>query len=169
MEEFEQVLDQFTPMIFSVLKKARIYKNFDYYKHCATVALWDAWRNYDPSIGPFAPYAYRTMLTTIYSEMSQENKYNERYISYEKDDLARISEYMQQKQASPCSPLLCRMKDLLSKEEYELLMDLYGHRYKYEELTAKYDASIYALKKRRDRIMARLRTQLKNSDMTIDG
>lgn len=164
MESFEQVLDQFRPMIFSVLRRAKVYKDFDYYEHCATVALWEAWRNYNPEIGDFAPYAYRVMLTTIYSEMTKENRFTERHVPIEKDKLTILSEHMERKNAAPpCSSFLCKVRSMLTKEEYDLLMDLYHHRYKYEELTHKYGASIYALKKRRDRIMARLRKQLKKT------
>ncbi|QBK27041.1 sigma factor [Ureibacillus thermophilus] len=85
MEAFDQVLEQYTPMINSVLKRAKVYKNHEYYRHCATIALWEAWRKYDPVHGPFAPFAYRYMLTTIYREMTKENHYEEHYASYEKE------------------------------------------------------------------------------------
>ncbi|NLY80325.1 MAG: sigma-70 family RNA polymerase sigma factor [Lysinibacillus sp.] len=161
MENFEQVLDQYRPMIYSVLKKARVYKNYDEYVQVATIALWNAWRKYDPVIGPFPPYAYRTMLTTIYREMSLENKYADNQRSMDKEKLTFLAQQMELKNYSPplCSDFLLRVKSLLSKEEFELLIDLYHNRYKYDELTKKYGVSVSALKKRRDRMIKRLRQE----------
>lgn len=161
MESFEQVLDQYKPMIYSVLKKAKVFKNYDYFTHIATIALWEAWRRYDPSIGPFPPYAYRMMLTSIYKEMSRENKYAEHFISYEKDKLTFLAQYMEKKnvQQHCCSEFLIKLETILTKDELELLIDLYVKRYKYEELTDKYGISVSALKKRRERIVKRVREE----------
>lgn len=161
MESFEQVLDQYKPMIYSVLKKARVYKNYDYFTHIATIALWDAWRRYDPIVGPFPPYAYRTMLTSIYKEINRENIHTERYISYDKEKLTFLAQYMEKKNAQQpcCSEFLTKLESLLSKEEFELLLDLYHYRYKYEDLTDKYGISVSALKKRRERLVKRLREE----------
>jgi len=160
MEAFDQVLEQYTPMIYSVLKRAKVYKNHEYYRHCATIALWEAWRKYDPTCGPFAPFAYRYMLTTIYREMTKENHYAEHHASYEKETLMFLIQKQQSQDARPDSELFEKLEGLVTKEEMELLMDLYYDRYKYEELQEKYGISASAIKKRRDRLMKRLREAL---------
>lgn len=161
METFDQVLEQYTPMIYSVMKKAKIYKNHEHYRHCATVALWEAWRKYDPTYGPFAPFAYRTMLTTIYREMSKENQYAAHYASYEKDTLTFLAHQKQRKNGeSGCPDLFLELAALVTKEEMELLMDIYYYRYTFEELEKKYGVTAHAIRKRRDRLMKRLREKL---------
>lgn len=158
MKDFEQVLKQYEPMISSILKKANIYKNREHFRQSARIALWQAWQKYDPTRGHFAPYAYRTMLTTIYKEMHTDNRYTERQIAYESDKLTIVAEYMEVKHR-PCdlSETFEHLKQMVTEDEYALLVDLYYHQYKYEELTDKYDASIAALKKRRDRLLKKIR------------
>lgn len=162
METFDQVLEQYTPMIYSVVKRAKVYKNHDDYRHCATIALWNAWRNYEPSYGPFAPYAYRTMLTTIYREMSKENHYEKHCTSFDKETLTFLAQQMEIKngEQSSCSDIFLKLETIVSKEEMELLLDLYYYRYKYDELAEKYHVSVSALKKRRNRLIKRLREEL---------
>lgn len=158
METFEEVLEQYRPMIYHVVKRAKVYKNHEYYRHCAMIALWEAWRKYDASCGPFSPYAYRTMLTTVYKEMSRENHYAQHYTSIDKDTLTFLAHQMQLKNNQPpSSEIFTELVELMKKEELELLMDLYCHRYKYDELVQKYGISAAAIKKRRDRLVKKLR------------
>lgn len=144
-------------MITAVLKKARVYKSYDYYRHVATIALWEAWKRYDSSRGDFAPYAYRYMLTTIYSEMKLENKQTERFISCEKETIEVISQYQNEENNIRDFELLEKVLKLLNDNEIALLQDLYVHGYSYKEICEKTGISISALKKRRDRMMKKIR------------
>ncbi|MED3662079.1 sigma-70 family RNA polymerase sigma factor [Ureibacillus sp. FSL K6-8385] len=162
MEAFDQILEQYAPMMYRVLKRARVYKNHDYYKHCATIALWEAWKNYDPARGPFAPYAYRMMLTAVFREMSLENRYDELQTSCEKETLTFLAHQRQMKTgASACPELFMDLESLVTREEMELLLDIYYYRYKYKELEKKYGVTAEAIKKRKDRLLKRLRRKLR--------
>jgi len=162
MEEFEQVLEQYEPMISSILRKAHVYKNYEHYRQTARIALWQAWQKYEPTRGHFAPYAYRTMLTVIYEEMRKDNQHTEHYKPYENDKLAAAQKYMEIKHMPYDHAATFEMlDDYLTAEEFELLKDLYYYQHKYEELTEKYGASVAALKKRRDRLLKKLRIELK--------
>lgn len=162
MENFEQVLEQFTPMINSVLRKAHVYKNHDYFRQCVTIALWQAWKNYDPTRGPFAPYAHRYMRTAIYMEMRKDNRYAERNISYEKEKLTFLAQHLESKnRAQDLSSILEDLKQLLTDAEFKLLVDLYQEQYTYEELAEKYNVTIAALKKRRERLLKKIREGVK--------
>lgn len=160
METFEHILEQYEPMISAVIRKANIYKNKEHFRQCARIALWQAWTKYDESIGDFAPYAYRTMLTTLYNELHRQNRDAERFVSVEKETLTGLAQHQQQKNAEYLDfPLLEEMLDLLNETEQQLLMNLYVHQLSYEELSKQMDLSIAALRKRRDRILKRLREQ----------
>lgn len=164
MNQFEQILKDYSPMITTVLKKAKVYKNYPYYRHVATIALWKAWKNYDPSRGDFAPYAYRCMLTSIYSEMNFENKQNERFICYEKEKLDVIVQYKnKQNQENDHYDLLDDIFELLNEDEITLLHALYVKGYTYQQLSDETGVSIAALKKRRNRIMKKLRETFSHS------
>ncbi|MFC7685303.1 sigma-70 family RNA polymerase sigma factor [Ureibacillus sp. GCM10028918] len=165
MDNFEQVLDQYEPMISSVLRKARIYKNRDHFRQVAIIALWQAWQHYDPTKGSFTPYAHRMMLTSLYTAMRKDNQYSESQIPYEKDKLTTVAQYADLKNMpSSAFATLETVAEYLTEDEFELLKDLYYHQYKYEELSHKYIASVAALKKRRDRILKKLRIQLKREN-----
>ena len=86
MYEFEQVLEQFEPMISSAIRKCRIYKNHEFYRQTARIALWKAWENYNDGEGDFAPYAYTCIRGSILDELRRENRYAERY-QPEQDDI----------------------------------------------------------------------------------
>lgn len=164
MDKFEDILEQYEPMIKSILRKTNIYKNHDHFYQVARIALWQAWRNFDSIKGTFSNYAYRMVLTSIYSAMYKENKYTKSQIPYEKDKLTIVAQYHDLKQMPHHqATTLETLAASLTEVEFELLRDLYYHQYKYEELTLKYNTSVAALKKRRDRIIKKLRSELKDN------
>lgn len=87
-----------------------------------------------------------------------------RHIPVEKDELSIVGQSNDLKNM-PYGHVttLETLAAYLTEEEFELLKDLYYHQYKYEELTHKYNASVAALKKRRDRIIKKLRIELKGT------
>lgn len=161
MESFEDVLEQYAPMISAVMRKANIYKNKDYFRQCARIALWQAWKNYDATLGSFAPYAYRTMLTTMYKEIHRDNRHTERFTAVDKDILNHFAQYQQLKNEwHQDFPQLDNLLSQLTTAEHQLLIDLYVHQLSYAELSERDGVSIYALQKRRNRLLKRLREQL---------
>lgn len=149
-------------MISSILRKTNVYKNHEHFRQCARIALWEAWKKYDSARGHFAPYAYRTIQTTIFTELNKDTRYTERQIPYEKDKLSIVAEYMEQSEAT--DKQILHLVDLLQEkmtlDEFHFLEDLYVHGFNYEELTEKYGATVAALKKRRNRLLKRLRAEL---------
>ncbi|WP_346235368.1 sigma-70 family RNA polymerase sigma factor [Lysinibacillus telephonicus] len=161
MQTFDEVFEKYSPMISHVLKRTNIYKNHDYYRQSAAIALWKAWQNYDETLGDFAPYAYRTMLTTIYTEMRKDNQYNGRNIAYDKEELVNIAQYYEMKNRSNFD--FGQLEDILSQlklEEYNLLMNLYVYQYSYKELAKIENIPLSTLKKRRDRLIKKIREMI---------
>ncbi|WP_052124217.1 sigma-70 family RNA polymerase sigma factor [Ureibacillus manganicus] len=164
MEEFEEVVEQYDPMITSLLKRANIYKNHDQFRQSARIALWNAWQKYDPARGPFAPFAYRSIKTSIFSEMTNDNRFSERQIAYEKETLTAIAQIIEQKNNHhEHSDILFILQDLLTEKEYQLIIDIYFNGYNCKELTKKYGTSAAALRKRKDRALKKVREKLMNS------
>lgn len=148
-------------MISSILRKTNVYKNHEHFRQSARIALWEAWKKYDSARGHFAPFAYRTIQTTIFTELKKDTQYTERQIPYEKDKLSTVAEYMNQSEATDKQilQLVDLLKEKMTLEEFHFLEDLYVHGFSYEELTEKYDATVNALKKRRYRLIKRLREE----------
>ena len=164
LKDFNEICKQFEPMITSVLKKAHVYKDYEHYRQCARIALWKAWKNFDPSKGDLAPYAYKTMLTSIYTEMAQNNRYSDHHIAYEKEELMNLTQFQQEN--TPEEDVTDQLEELLSRlseEECKLLTSLYIMGKTYEEIAASEGKTVVSLKKRRQRIMNKLRAMLKDN------
>lgn len=154
MYQFEQVLEQFEPMISAAIRKCRIYKNHEHFHQTARIALWKAWEKYDHHQGHFAPYAFTCIHGSILDELKSENRYEERY-QPEQDDILEF--HMPASKESDVSHVLEGLLNNISKTEQQFLIDYYIGGYSYEELSLKYNASVAALKKRRMRILEKVR------------
>ncbi len=77
-QSFEEILECVQPMITVILKQLHIYKEFDYYRHIASIAVWRAWLKADPAKGQFSAYIYSSIKGGILNELSKEKSYKER-------------------------------------------------------------------------------------------
>ena len=158
MDTFTEICEQYEPMITRVLQKAQIYKDQDHYRQCARIALWKAVQNYQKDKGEFAPYAYWTMLTSLYTEMRKDNQYRERNISYEKDELTNIVHYNQvEDETAEKFEELEELLAQLSEVEYSLIKSIYLYGNSYEEIAVIEGRTVASIKKRRQRAMDKLR------------
>lgn len=78
MESFEEVLKQYEPMIWSIIHRAKIYKNKEEFYQIGLIALWEAMKRYNKEIGDFTPFAYIYIRGRIFSELTKEAKHDER-------------------------------------------------------------------------------------------
>lgn len=53
--DYEQVLEQYRPMISAIIRDFNIYKDFEDYEQIAMLALWKATQIYDEERGAFRP------------------------------------------------------------------------------------------------------------------
>ncbi|WP_255485859.1 sigma factor [Sporosarcina sp. BP05] len=61
MVNFEDVLEQYEPMISASIRKLNIYRGHDSFRQAARVALLQAWNRFDEAKGNFTPFAYRSI------------------------------------------------------------------------------------------------------------
>ena len=80
MERFEDVVEQFTPMIHHVIRSLHIYKNVDEFFQTGVIALWEAQQGFDPDKGKFSTYAYSYIKGRIMTELSRYSKAEERSV-----------------------------------------------------------------------------------------
>lgn len=81
MESFEQLADQYQPMIHKIIRSLNIYKNLDEFYQISLIALWDAQKNYNDEKGSFTSFAYSYIKGRLISEMKKANKQAERFVS----------------------------------------------------------------------------------------
>lgn len=75
MESFDQLAEQYEPMIWKILQSLHIYKNQDEFYQVALIALWEAYERFNPEKGSFTNYAYTFIKGRVMSAMTNSNKY----------------------------------------------------------------------------------------------
>jgi len=58
VESFEQLAEQYKPMIHKIIHSLHIYKNQEDFYQLGLIALWEATRRFDANKGKLANYAY---------------------------------------------------------------------------------------------------------------
>ncbi|MGE7940531.1 sigma-70 family RNA polymerase sigma factor [Lysinibacillus xylanilyticus] len=160
-QPFEEVLEFVQPMITSILVKCRIYKDFEYYRHIASIAVWEAWRKADPSKGQFSAYIYTCVKGGILKELSKESLFLKNYTPMDHETINYVRDY----EISKGNPvhIECIMS-CLKKEERKILLLFYVEGYSYLEIAKELGLSVDAVKKRRTRIMIKLRELLSSRE-----
>ncbi|WP_185970886.1 sigma-70 family RNA polymerase sigma factor [Alkalicoccobacillus porphyridii] len=77
---FDEVLQQYTPLIKGQIKKLRLTQNYDEYYQVGVIALWDAFRRFEPEKGEFAAYAKLRVRGELISSLRKELVHSERYL-----------------------------------------------------------------------------------------
>ncbi|KOS64816.1 sigma-70 family RNA polymerase sigma factor [Lysinibacillus agricola] len=160
-QPFDEVLELVQPMITSILLKCQIYKDFEYYRHIASIAVWEAWHKADPSKGLFSAYIYTTVKGEILKELSKEKSFENMNTPMDNETI----NYIRDHEMSERNPVLieCIMSHL-KFEERKILLLFYVEGYSYSEIAKELCLSEAAVKKRRTRIMIKLRKLLSSID-----
>ncbi|NJP38353.1 sigma-70 family RNA polymerase sigma factor [Alkalicoccus luteus] len=85
--QFDDVLEQFTPMIKGCISRWRLYGELDEFEQIGRIALHEAWEKYDPESGPFAPLAKSYVYGRIQQELTRQNRRRERSVAMEHEHM----------------------------------------------------------------------------------
>ncbi|MGE7841467.1 sigma-70 family RNA polymerase sigma factor [Lysinibacillus sp. NPDC093712] len=146
-QPFEEILELVQPMITSILVKCHIYKDFEYYRHIAAIAVWKAYENADPSKGQYSAYIYTTVKGEILKELTKERRFQDN-VSLMADDILNIirCRVEQINRLEECS-LVEKIMNYLNEEERKILQLYYLDGYRYEEIAKVLQLSVAAVKK----------------------
>jgi len=78
MNTFEEVYEQFEPMIYHMIRKLIIRQDHDIYFQEGSLELWRVWERFDDEQGPFAPYAYQFIRGGMLTYMRSDNRIKEK-------------------------------------------------------------------------------------------
>ncbi len=78
MESFEDILNQYEPMIHKIIHTLKIYQNKDDYFQIGVISLWEAWKQFNPEKGKFLNFAYTSVKGRILNELTKNNSREER-------------------------------------------------------------------------------------------
>lgn len=154
MENFEHVLEQFEPMIYSCMRKLHIYKNRDSFAQVGRVGLWHAWQRYDESKGEFAPFAYRSIYGSLLDELKKTLK-EENQIPTENE----MMELMENPQISHSdwSDEVLKALSQLNRKEKQVIQLLFIDCYSLDDVALHVGISKAGVKKRRERTLEKLK------------
>ena len=158
MTDFEEVLEQFEPMISACIRKLSIYKNHEIYRQTGRIALWKAWVKFDEGKGNFAPYAYRSIYGGMLDELKKEKRQEEHADLVEDEKLAVLLE--KNLVLSKVSEDLERAIESLQAQERELLMWIFVEGISLQQAATRVGITIPGIKKRRERILVKLRERI---------
>ncbi|WP_042354135.1 sigma-70 family RNA polymerase sigma factor [Bacillus rubiinfantis] len=95
MESFEQLVEQYEPMIHHLINSLHIYKNKEEFFQDGLIALWEAKERFDPKKGKFSSYAYSYMKGRLLTSLKVAVRDSERNVAadetfweYEEDTAA---------------------------------------------------------------------------------
>ena len=156
--DFEEVLEQFEPMISACIRKLSIYKNHEVYRQAGRIALWIAWGKFDEGKGNFAPYAYRSIYGGMLDELKKEKRQEEHADLVVDEKLAILLE--KSIVLSVMSEDLERAIESLQTQERELLMWIFVEGISLQQAATRVGITIPGIKKRRERILVKLRERI---------
>lgn len=154
-QSFEQILHEYEPMISAIMRELNIYKEFETYRHIGRIALWKAYEAYDETRGHFAPLAYVSIQRAMLNEMTLSNRYTERIVAVEQDQLNYIATepFAQDSAAEQLHDIL----QYLSERERELVHLFWIEEVDNTTLAKRWNLSYDGVAKRKYRLLQKLR------------
>lgn len=158
MEGFNELAEQYRPMIFHVLQSLNIYKNEDEFFQVALIALWEAQARFDPEKGKFSTYAYSFMKGRIMTELTKQSKMEEGN-SY--PDEAFWETKQDEKEQPPLQlATLLSYCDRLTKKQKQWVIYTFYFGMSIREIAEEEKVSLSAVKKWRAGALAKIRKNI---------
>jgi RNA polymerase sigma factor (sigma-70 family) len=159
MMNFEDVLAQYEPMISASIRKLNIYRDHEQYRQAGRIALWQAWNRFDEAKGNFTPFAYRSIQGGMLDELRKESRFEENVMQMEDELLQIVND-----QAAPVTAqwmdCLVDAIDRLTLAERQLVQQLFIEGFTLAEYAESVGISVPGVKKRRERMLVKLRSDL---------
>ena len=153
---FDHAYEQYKPMIFAMLRKLNIYKDYDDYFQIGCIALWQACESYNKSIGPFEVYVFMQIKYAMLVELRRNAKKQQR--EQVQEELPEQTSQITLHETIFIEQLL----QFLTEEERLIVINYYLEGYKNEEIAKKLGKKTDTIKKKRQRAIQKLKEHYKN-------
>lgn len=155
MRDFEEVLEQYNPMISAVIRNLHIFRDYESYRQVGRVALWQAWERYEESKGNFTPFAYHSIRGAMLDELKREARLAAAVVV--KDNAGH--DLIAAEDLDPMPDWLDHIS--FTDEEKRLLDDLFVKGNSVSQLSDVHGLSVSGMKKRRERLLDKIRNAVK--------
>lgn len=164
---FEEVYEQYQPLIYGTLKKYAIYQHQEELLQEARLALWEAYAQFDPKRGPFAAYASKYVRGRVLRQLTIQNRHKHCYAFSQLVNEDEAGEWEWPDEEAEAAYLSCELAELLeeaakrlSRRESLILKEhLIGDR-PLQELAQREQVSIETVKTWKKRALKKLRASL---------
>ncbi|MBS4214952.1 sigma-70 family RNA polymerase sigma factor [Neobacillus rhizophilus] len=78
MESFEQLAEQYQPMIHKIIHSLHLYTDLEEFYQIGLISLWEASQRFNPEKGNFTNYAYSYIRDKLLMELNKMAKIQER-------------------------------------------------------------------------------------------
>ena len=161
MKSFDQLYEQYLPMMHSILNSYNIQKDRDDYIQIASIALWKNLNKYDSTKAHFHKYVYMTMKFAIVKEIRKQSSwqfFEEKEENIEQNKL--LDDY------SPEITLLVQqLLQQLTEVERIVVTHYYMQDMTYSKIGQLIGKSEEAVRKIKMRALMKLKTIVKNTTM----
>jgi RNA polymerase sigma factor (sigma-70 family) len=156
MESFEQLANQYQPMIHKIINSLNIYKNIDEFYQTGLIALWEAQTSFKEEKGGFSSFAYSTIKGRILNQLTMEKKQEERMVYPEEAYWEMVEDHP----TDLISELIMTYGKNLSEKETKWLIKACFNGLSIKEIAKSEHVSISAVKNWRSDARNKLREQL---------
>jgi DNA-directed RNA polymerase len=158
VDSFEQLVEQYTPMIHKIIHSLNIYQNKEEFYQTALIGLWEAQTGFNEEKGSFTNYAYTFIKGKLQLELSKQTKYGD-HNTYPKEEYWETVEDPKHTPLLEDELLLSYCQELTDKEKTWLLAT-YRKDLTIREIAEQEQVSVSAVKQWKMHALKKLRAQL---------
>lgn len=159
MDNFEELLTKYEPMIFKVMHSLNIYTNKDEFYQIGLIALWDASRGFHPTKGDFLNYAYTYVKGRMMTELTRTNKYSEYHAYPQEEFWTMIEDTSVASMPLELESLLVYCDELTERERQWVIYHFY-YGLKQSQIAPLENVTIHAVQRWRREALRKLRNKL---------
>ena len=158
MDNFDKLVERYTPMIHRILQSLSIYRNREEFYQTALIGLWEAQRGFNPEKGNFTNYAYSYIKGRLLLELTKHSR-------YEAENVYPKEEYWEMVEGG-CSEIpleeeqLLSYCDSLSEKETKWVVATFVEDLSVREIAAREKVSVSAVKQWKMSALRKLRAEL---------
>lgn len=161
MEPFEDWYESKLKLIYGAMKRLKIRGNRDEFYQVGLIALWEASKRYDDTVGTFDVYAYSYILNRMKSAMTRENSYQNRYCPVDHEMLEDSRQTVIQPEVMMSLMMPCYLKCLTAKQN-EVIVERYVLNHDVKTTANRLGISVDAVKNRTRDALKKMRLSLEN-------
>ncbi|MBU8915104.1 sigma-70 family RNA polymerase sigma factor [Bacillus sp. FJAT-29953] len=160
MESFEQLAEQYNPMIHKIIHSLHLYTNKEEFYQHGLIALWEASQRFNPEKGKFINYAYTFIRGRLLEELGKMARANERYVYKEEEFWGTVPDWQPDRTLE--KEILLSYCQMLTPNQRKWIMYTIHDGLSVKEIAEKELVSVSAVKQWRMGARSKLQKQMMN-------